>query len=80
MKPGANSDDGRSFLIGLTPKGTRLLDRARPAFRDCAEAVEARLGPKRVTALRTGLVELRQAIDDELDVRRGTAPLDRRAV
>jgi len=76
----ANPDDGRSFLIRLTPKGKRLLDRARPAFRDYAEAVEARLGSKRVTALRTALVELRQAIDDELDVRRGTAPLDRRAV
>ncbi len=75
-----NPDDGRSFLIRLTPKGKRLLDRARPAFRDYAEAVEARLGPKRVTALRTALVELREAIDDELDVRRETAPLDRRAV
>jgi DNA-binding MarR family transcriptional regulator len=75
-----NPDDGRSFLIRLTPKGKRLLDRARPAFRDYAEAVEARLGSKRVTALRTALVELRQAIDDELDVRRRTAPLDRRAV
>src|SRR5213079_1589997 len=59
-----NPDDGRSFRIRLTPKGKRLLDRARPAFRDYAEAVEARLGPKRVTALRTALLELRQAIDD----------------
>ncbi len=75
-----NPDDGRSFLIRFTPKGKRLLDRARPAFRDHAEAVEARLGPKRVTALRTALVELRQAIEDELDARRETASLDRRAV
>src|SRR6187399_1699609 len=29
-----NPEDGRSFLIRLTPKGKRLLDRARPAFRD----------------------------------------------
>jgi DNA-binding MarR family transcriptional regulator len=75
-----NPDDGRSFLIRLTPKGKRLLDRARPAFRDYAEAVEARLGPKRVDALRTALIELRQAIDDELDVRNETAPPDGRAV
>jgi len=61
-----SSSRSSSFLIRLTPKGKRLLDRARPAFRDYAEAVEARLGPGRVTALRTAPVELRQAIDDEL--------------
>jgi DNA-binding MarR family transcriptional regulator len=72
-----NPDDGRSFLIRLTPKGKRLLDRARPAFRDYAEAVEARLGRKRVAALRDALVELRQAIDDELAGREENAPLDR---
>src|SRR5947209_546100 len=43
-----NPDDGRSFLIRLTAEGQRLLDIARPAFRDYAEAVEARLGRKRV--------------------------------
>jgi DNA-binding MarR family transcriptional regulator len=76
-----NPDDGRSFLIRLTPKGKRLLDRARPAFRDYAEAVEARLGPKRVAALRDALVELRQAIDDELAGREEeSAPLDSRIV
>ena len=76
-----NPDDGRSFLIRLTPKGKRLLDRARPAFRDYAEAVEARLGPKRVEALRDALVELRQAIDDELAGREEeSAPLDSRVV
>ena len=76
-----NPDDGRSFLIRLTPKGKRLLDRARPAFRDYAEAVEARLGPKRVAALRDALVELRQAIDDELAGRgEESAPLDSRVV
>jgi DNA-binding MarR family transcriptional regulator len=76
-----NPDDGRSFLIRLTPKGKRLLDRARPAFRDYAEAVEGRLGRKRVAALRDALVELRQAIDDELAVREEeSAPLDSRVV
>jgi DNA-binding MarR family transcriptional regulator len=64
-----NPADGRSFLIRLTPKGKRLLDRARPAFRDYAEAVESRLGRKRVAALRTALVELRDAIDEELAAR-----------
>jgi hypothetical protein len=42
-----------------------------------------RLGRKRVTALRTALIELRDAIDEELDAR-GSAPgeagdLDQRA-
>src|ERR1043165_1359427 len=51
-----NPDDGRSFFIRLTPEGQRLLDIARPAFRDYAEAVEARLGGDQVAALREGLV------------------------
>jgi DNA-binding MarR family transcriptional regulator len=76
-----NPDDGRSFLIRLTPKGKRLLERARPAFRDYAEAVEGRLGQNRVAELRTALVELRQAIDDELAGREEeSAPLDTRVV
>jgi DNA-binding MarR family transcriptional regulator len=76
-----NPDDGRSFLIRLTPKGKRLLDRARPAFRDYAEAVEGRLGQKRVAELRTALAELRQAIDDELAGREEeSAPFDTRVV
>ena len=66
-----NPDDGRSFLIRLTPKGRRLLGRARPRFRDYAEAVEKRLGPKTTAALTAELVELRQAIDEEL-ASRGT--------
>jgi hypothetical protein len=66
-----------SNTTGPTSTSRKL---SRPAFRDYAEAVEARLGPKRVTALRTALVELRQAIDDELEVREETAPPDRRAV
>jgi DNA-binding MarR family transcriptional regulator len=65
-----NPDDGRSFLVRMTPAGSRLLGRARPAFRDYAEAVEARLGGERVDALRGALVELRQAVDDELAARR----------
>src|SRR5436309_1466418 len=64
-----NPDDGRSFLIRLTPKGEGLLDLARPAFRDYAEAVEARLGVEQVAALKDGLVALRQAIDEELAAR-----------
>ena len=64
-----NPDDGRSFLIRLTRKGQRLLDLARPAFRDYAEAVEARLGPKRIDEVRAAMIELRQAIDAELEAR-----------
>jgi DNA-binding MarR family transcriptional regulator len=61
-----NPGDGRSFLIRLTPEGRRLLGRARPRFRRYAEAVEARLGSAKTKALRESLVELREAIDEEL--------------
>jgi DNA-binding MarR family transcriptional regulator len=61
-----NPDDGRSFLIRLTPKGRKLLGIARPRFREYAEAVERRLGAKRTAALTAELVELRKAIDEEL--------------
>jgi len=61
-----NPADGRSFLIRLTPDGRKLLNKARPRFRSYAEAVEARLGDRRTSALRESLTELRQAIDEEL--------------
>jgi len=64
-----NPDDRRSYLIRLTAAGERLLGEARPAFRDYAEAVEGRLGRKRVEALRTALEELRQAVGAELEDR-----------
>src|SRR5215813_7815746 len=64
-----NPDDGRSFLIRLTPEGQRLLDEARPAFRSYAEAVEARLGAARVDVLTNGLGAVRDAIDEELAAR-----------
>ena len=68
-----NPDDGRSFLIRLTAEGRRLLDEARPAFRDYAEAVEGRLGSDHVAALKDGLAALRHAIDDELGARKSSA-------
>lgn len=64
-----NPNDGRSFLIRLTPAGRRLLRKARPRFRDYAEAVERRLGARKTKALTTGLIELREAIDAELGAR-----------
>ena len=64
-----NPDDGRSFLIRLTPTGRKLLNAARPRFRDYAEAVEGRLGPKKTATLTAELVELRKAIDEELATR-----------
>jgi DNA-binding MarR family transcriptional regulator len=64
-----NPDDGRSYLVSLSEEGQRLLGTARPAFRDYAEAVEARLGPERVEALRAALEELRRAVAEELDAR-----------
>jgi DNA-binding MarR family transcriptional regulator len=72
-----NPADGRSFLIRLTPEGQRLLGEARPAFRDYAEAVEARLGPEQVAALKNALAALREAVDEELDARTSAAPADR---
>jgi len=72
-----NPDDGRSFLMRLTPEGQRLLDDARPAFRSYAEAVEARLGADRVDVLTEGLVAVRQAIDEELAAREEPAPKGR---
>lgn len=62
-----NPDDGRSFLIRLTPEGQRLLKKARPRFRRYAEAVEARLGDTSVAGARAHLAGLRDAIDAELD-------------
>src|SRR5581483_5744550 len=64
-----NPDDRRSYLIRLTQEGERLLGEARPAFRDYAEAVEGRLGKKRIQALRAGLEGLREAVVAELEER-----------
>jgi DNA-binding MarR family transcriptional regulator len=64
-----NPDDRRSFLIRLTDAGQALLAEARPAFRDYAEAVEARLGDAQVATLRAGLDRLREALDEELAAR-----------
>jgi len=58
-----NPDDGRSFLIGLTGEGQRLLAAARPRFRALAEAVEAELGPERLVRLRAELAGLRETMD-----------------
>ena len=64
-----NPDDRRSYLIRLTDEGEQLLGDARPAFRDYATAVEARLGSERVASLRAALEELRDAVNAELDAR-----------
>jgi DNA-binding MarR family transcriptional regulator len=72
-----NPEDGRSFLIRLTPEGRRLLDEGRPAFRAYAEAVEERLGTDQVEALRSGLTAVRRAIEEELAARSETAPRGR---
>jgi DNA-binding MarR family transcriptional regulator len=62
----ANPDDRRSYLVRLTPSGAKLLRKARPRFRALAEAVEAELGGESVTTLRTGLENLRAAIEREI--------------
>ena len=61
-----NPDDGRSYLLRLTPSGERLLGLARPLFRARALAVEARLGDEHVAQLREALTELGEMIDREL--------------
>lgn len=61
-----NPDDKRSFLLQLTTSGNGLLQRARPAFRERALAVEARLGKRQIAALRDSLTELGEAIESEL--------------
>lgn len=62
----ANPEDGRSYLVRLTPSGERLLAFARPLFRARALAVEARIGDERVAALRDALTEFGEAIEREL--------------
>jgi DNA-binding MarR family transcriptional regulator len=61
-----NPDDRRSYLVRLTDEGQRLLGQARPRFRAYAEAVEGRLGEKRIGQLRDGLTDLRESIEQEL--------------
>ena len=61
-----NPDDRRSYLVRLTDEGQRLLGQARPRFRAYAEAVEGRLGEKRIEQLRDGLTDLRESIEQEL--------------
>jgi DNA-binding MarR family transcriptional regulator len=61
-----NPDDRRSYLVSLSADGQRLLEQARPRFRAYAEAVEERLGRKRIDTLRGHLGELRGAIESEL--------------
>jgi len=74
----ANPDDRRSYLIRLTPLGTRLLGKARPRFRTLAEAVEAELGGDSVDELRDGLAALRRAIQAEITAE--VEPRSRRAL
>jgi DNA-binding MarR family transcriptional regulator len=61
-----NPDDRRSYLVELSDDGQKLLGKARPRFRSLALAVEERLGGERVSGLRGGLGELREAIESEL--------------
>ncbi|HSC51875.1 MAG TPA: MarR family transcriptional regulator [Gaiellaceae bacterium] len=61
-----NPDDRRSYLVELSDEGRQLLGQARPRFRSLALAVEAQLGDERISGLRGGLGELREAIETEL--------------
>jgi DNA-binding MarR family transcriptional regulator len=62
-----NPDDRRSYLVELSDDGQKLLGEARPRFRSLALAVEKRLGGERISGLRGGLGDLRDAIESELE-------------
>jgi len=62
----ANPADRRSYLVSLSTEGQKLLEQARPRFRAYAEAVEERLGQRRIDTLRGHLAELRGAIESEI--------------
>lgn len=60
----SNPQDGRSFLLRLTPRGRRVWDRAGTNLRRAVSRLEARLtGP--AAEIQDGLVELQRAFDLE---------------
>ena len=51
-------DDRRAKLIVLTPKGRRCIDAAMATISRIEEALEAKLGPRRLRELRRGLEQI----------------------
>lgn len=54
--------DGRSRIVVLTEEGRRVLDAARPVWREAETAVRSRLGPDGGRALRRLLAEASAAV------------------
>jgi DNA-binding MarR family transcriptional regulator len=61
----ANPQDGRSFLLRLTPAGRRIWKRASKHLRRAVEALERRL-PRTRAEIQQVLRELQEAVDAEL--------------
>ena len=59
----ANTDDRRSYRLGLTPAGRRAHQRAQEAYLPVLERVEAALGRSEVSVMRN-LDALRAALED----------------
>jgi DNA-binding MarR family transcriptional regulator len=51
-------EDGRSRRIGLTAKGSAVLEAARPCWHEAQQAFDTSFGPGRSDALRAILAEL----------------------
>ncbi len=73
-----NPRDGRSALIELTPRGRRVLERARPAFGRVLDRIEGHLEDDRVDVQAT-VAKLGEAIAAALAEARDEEPLKRRA-
>ncbi len=60
----ADPADARSARISATPKGRRLLERARGARLDALETLLERLSPSELRALETGIAALERELSD----------------
>lgn len=67
-----NPDDGRSYLVRITARGVRTLERADPVLLDAYLALEARL-PRPRTEYEQILAELNEALSHALDALAGSA-------
>jgi len=67
----ASPTDGRSRLIELTEKGSRLQKKAAPLWEEAQRQFKQLNGAKRVTTLRQGLAEM--TVDDRTDSRDETS-------
>ena len=62
----ANPEDGRSYLLELTPEGRRLIDAGRPALRRALARIEPHL-PRAAEDYVPTVVEVRRAVTEALN-------------